>query len=95
MPVIDTAFEKIRGDSGELSENERGKMNEISDRYACNNITADFRQVGEQILSTSSRINGNGQFRILSAFKHMLLDGHFDLVLNIEGGPGGGDKGLM
>lgn len=84
IPVIDIAFENIWGD---YPKEHHG--NSKFDGYICNNITADFKQIGEQIMSTGNRNNGNLQNRVLTAFKHMLLDENFDLVINIEGGSRG------
>ncbi|KAI4454464.1 protease m14 carboxypeptidase [Holotrichia oblita] len=81
IPVIDIGFEKIWGDyPKEMPGNNR------INNYTCNNITADFKQIGEQIMSTANRNNGNLQNRIVTAFKHMLLDERFDLIINLEGG---------
>ncbi|KRT86412.1 hypothetical protein AMK59_366, partial [Oryctes borbonicus] len=63
--------------------------NNRANNYTCNNITADFKQIGEQIMSVGNRNNGNLQNRILTAFKHMLLDENFDLIINLEGGSRG------
>lgn len=81
IPVIDRAFEKIWGDYGkEVLGNVK------PDKYICNNITADFKQVGDQIMNLNSRVSNNQDTRtIANAFKHMLLEEKFDLVLNIEG----------
>lgn len=82
IPVIDDSFTQIWGDyTKEVLGNVR------PDTYICNNISADFKQVGDQILDIGNR--GNGMSRIISianAFKHMLLEEKFDLVLNFEGG---------
>lgn len=81
IPVIDIGFEKIWGDyPKEMPGNNR------INNYTCNNITADFKQIGEQIISVGNRNNGNLQNRILTTFKHMLLDERFDLIINLEGG---------
>lgn len=86
IPVIDQGFDKI------WSEYDKEILgNEKSDKYICNNITADFKQVGDQILSLSgTRVNSNSNTKsIANAFKHMLLEQKFDFVLNIEGGASG------
>lgn len=60
------------------------------DKYVCNNITVDFKQVGEQILDLNNRLTSNKDTVVsTNAFKHMLLEENFDLVLNIEGGNSG------
>lgn len=84
IPAIDVGFENIRGDyPKEAAGNDR------LNNYTCNNITADFKQIGEQIMSVGNRNNGDLQNRILTAFKHMLLDENFDLIVNVEGGSRG------
>ncbi|GJQ81229.1 hypothetical protein Trydic_g20448 [Trypoxylus dichotomus] len=84
IPVIDIGFESIWGDyPKEMPGNNR------ADNYTCNNITADFKQIGEQIMTVGNRNNGNLPNRILTAFKHMLLDENFDLIINLEGGSRG------
>lgn len=85
IPVIDQAFEKIWGDY------DREVLGSVKpDKYVCNNITADFKQVGDQIMNMNSRVSGNQDTKkVAIAFKHMLLDEKFDLVLNIEGGTSG------
>lgn len=83
VPVVDGAFEKIWG---EATKSMRG--NPKPKDPGCNNITADFRQVGEQMLAASGRSSGINQ-QEASAFKRMLLEERFDLVLNIEGGGSG------
>ncbi|KAJ3651200.1 hypothetical protein Zmor_017252 [Zophobas morio] len=83
IPVIDTAFEQIWGDyPKELTTGWKKPT-----LYTCNNITADFKQVGDQIIG-GVRVNG-GLKSVATAFKHMLMEEKFDLVLNIEGGSGG------
>ncbi|KAB0791260.1 hypothetical protein PPYR_03060 [Photinus pyralis] len=83
MPFVDPAFEDIWGDYlHAVSGHSEASM------YKCNNITADFRQVGDQILNPSGRGNGNQQ-RVTNAFKHMLLEEKFDFILNFEGGRSG------
>ncbi|KAJ8985210.1 hypothetical protein NQ317_018239 [Molorchus minor] len=85
IPIIDRAFDQIRGEYDKEVRN-----NAKPDYYACNNISADFKQVGEQILSLKGRISNHQDIKsITNAFKHMLLDEKFDLVLNIEGGTSG------
>lgn len=60
------------------------------DKFKCNNISADFKQVGEQLLNLNNRLTSNKDtVAQTNAFKHMLLDERFDLVLNIEGGSSG------
>ncbi|KAK5638630.1 hypothetical protein RI129_012925 [Pyrocoelia pectoralis] len=83
MPFIDAAFEDIWGDYSR-SITGHGDPN----FYKCNNISADFKQVGDQILNPSGRGNGNQQ-RVTNAFKHMLLEEKFDFILNLEGGRSG------
>lgn len=83
IPVIDTAFEKIWGD---YPKSVRGNSGPNS--FTCNNISVDFKQVGDQILNTANRGNGNQQ-TVTNAFKHMLLEEKFDLILNFEGGSSG------
>lgn len=85
IPVIDGAFEQIWGDypKAEL-------INQRPDTYVCNNISADFKQVGDQILNVGNRGNGmSPHLSAANAFKHLLLDKKFDLVLNYEGGSNG------
>ncbi|KAF5286929.1 hypothetical protein FQR65_LT12388 [Abscondita terminalis] len=84
VPVIDTAFEQIWGEYPKVVAG-RSDPN----YYKCNNISADFKQVGDQILNTVNRVNGNKQ-SVTNAFKHMLLDEKFDFILNFEGGRSGG-----
>ncbi|XP_065172246.1 carboxypeptidase D-like [Atheta coriaria] len=82
VPVIDVHFENIWGDfDKEASGNEKPD-------YRCNPISADFKQVGSQLIG-EGRMNGNPQNHIVNAFKHMLLDEKFDLILNFEGGQRG------
>ncbi|KAF2900813.1 hypothetical protein ILUMI_05352 [Ignelater luminosus] len=83
IPVVDTAFEKIWGD---YPKSVRGNSGPNS--FTCNNISVDFKQVGDQILNTGNRGNGNQQ-TVTNAFKHMLLEEKFDLILNFEGGSSG------
>ncbi|KAJ8930584.1 hypothetical protein NQ314_016596 [Rhamnusium bicolor] len=85
IPVIDKAFEQIWGDY-----NKEVLGNIKPDKYVCNNITADFKQVGEQIMNLNGRVTNNQDTKsIANAFKHMLLEEKFDVVLNIEGGTSG------
>ncbi|KAK4878716.1 hypothetical protein RN001_011222 [Aquatica leii] len=84
LPVIDTAFEQIWGDYPKVVVG-RADPN----FYKCHNISADFKQVGDQILNTVNRGNGNKQ-SVTNALKHMLLDEKFDFILNFEGGRSGG-----
>lgn len=85
IPVIDGAFEKIWGDYPKVVSG-----NQKPDVYLCNNISADFKQIGDQILNMANRGNGMSPHMTASnAFKHMLLDKKFDLVLNYEGGSKG------
>ncbi|KAJ8917356.1 hypothetical protein NQ315_002378 [Exocentrus adspersus] len=84
IPVIDRAFEQIWGDY------EKEVLGNVKpDKYSCNNITADFKQVGDHIMNLSSRVSNTETKTTANAFKHMLLDEKFDLVLNIEGGSSG------
>lgn len=82
IPVIDGSFEQIRGDyTREVTGNVK------PDTYLCNNISADFKQVGDQILDVGSRGNGmSPRVSTANAFKHMLLEEKYDLVINFEGG---------
>lgn len=82
IPVIDTAFEKIWGNY--LKET---KFRNRPNQFTCNNITADFKQVGDQIIG-GVRINGELK-SVANAFKHLLMEEKFDFILNIEGGAGG------
>ncbi|XP_025831012.1 carboxypeptidase D [Agrilus planipennis] len=79
VPVIDKEFEKIWGEYLKFDVGGVEPETEV-----CNNITADFRQVGDQILKMGNRANKIQQ--TANAFKHLLLEERFDLVLNIEGG---------
>lgn len=85
IPVIDRAFEKIWGNY------EREQSGNVKpDKYICNNITADFKQVGDQIMNLNGRVSNNQETKtIANAFKHLLLEDKYDLVLNIEGGTSG------
>ncbi|KAF5285144.1 hypothetical protein FQA39_LY16833 [Lamprigera yunnana] len=83
IPVVDAAFEKIWGDYPKEIEG-RSDPN----FYKCNNISADFKQVGDQILNANNRGNGNQQ-TVANAFKHLLLEENFDLIVNLEGGRSG------
>lgn len=84
VPVVDGAFEKIWGDYPKhVLGNKKPAWN------VCNNISADFKQVGDQIMNPGAGNRGNQQVLTATAFKQMLLDQHFDLVLNIEGGGAG------
>ncbi|KAG5866493.1 hypothetical protein JTB14_015933 [Gonioctena quinquepunctata] len=85
IPVIDKSFEKIWGDY-----DKQVLGNVKPDKFLCNNITADFKQVGEQLLDVNGRVSGHQDPKsVANAFKHMLLEEKFDLVLNIEGGGSG------
>ncbi|XP_030748149.1 carboxypeptidase D [Sitophilus oryzae] len=85
IPVIDKSFEQIWGDYPKVT-----KVKSKPEKYTCNNITADFKQVGEQILNLNNRVTSNSDTIVITnAFKHMLLDTKFDLILNIEGGGSG------
>lgn len=85
VPVIDNAFEQIWGD---YDKEVLGSVK--PDKYLCNNITADFKQVGDQLLNMNGRGNSHQNTKsVTNAFKHMLLEEKFDLVLNIEGGSSG------
>lgn len=78
IPVVDKAFEQIWGDyEKEVLGNQKPEL-------LCQNISADFKQVGDQI---SGGIRVNGELKsVANAFKHLLLEEKFDLILNIEGG---------
>lgn len=80
IPVIDQAFEKIWGDYPKTAS---GKIK--PDTYNCHNISADFKQVGDQFLNSENRGNNNQKYAT-NAFKHMLLEEKFDLIINFEGG---------
>lgn len=82
IPVIDTAFEQIWGDYNKVITG-----NTRPEHYTCNNISADFKQVGDQIIG-GVRVNGELK-SVANAFKHLLMEEKFDLVLNIEGGSDG------
>lgn len=85
IPVIDGAFEQIWGDYPKTVMG-----NARPDTYVCNNISADFKQVGDQILNIGNRGNGmSPHMSVANAFKHLLLEQKFDLVLNYEGGSNG------
>ncbi|CAG9814957.1 unnamed protein product [Phaedon cochleariae] len=85
IPVIDKAFEQIWGDYEKIVLG-----NEKPNKFLCNNITADFKQVGDQLISSSGKIGGHQDMKmIVNAFKHLLLEEKFDLMLNIEGGGSG------
>lgn len=47
IPVVDKAFEQIWGD---YDKEVLGNVK--PDRYLCNNISADFKQVGEQLMKS-------------------------------------------
>lgn len=82
IPVIDNAFEDIWGPY----ERESPGINQ-PDKFLCNNISANFIQVGDQILDLNHRFGGNKQSKQLSStFKKLLQEKQFDLVLNVEGG---------
>ncbi|XP_017777270.1 PREDICTED: carboxypeptidase D [Nicrophorus vespilloides] len=83
IPVIDVAFEKIWGDYPKFASG----INK-PDKFICNNISADFREVGKELMGDGIR-SGNPQANIVNAFKHLLLDKKFDMMLNFEGGRGG------
>lgn len=84
MPVIDIAFENIWGNYEKEVNN---KIKPIDSTYKCNNISADFKQVGDQIINKNSRLNGNSRTVVIAnAFKHLMLERKFDFILNIEGG---------
>ncbi|CAH1132734.1 unnamed protein product [Ceutorhynchus assimilis] len=85
VPAIDKAFEQIWGDFNKESDGLSKP-----DKYLCNNITADFKQVGEQVLDLNNRLTSNKDtVATTNAFKHLLLEEKFDLVLNFEGGNSG------
>lgn len=85
IPVIDKAFERIWGD---YDKEVLGNVK--PDRFVCNNISADFKQVGEQVLHVNGRDSNNQDTKsVANAFKHLLLDKKFDLVFNLEGGDSG------
>ncbi|XP_044763905.1 carboxypeptidase D [Coccinella septempunctata] len=86
VPVIDKAFEQVWGDYQRESSGVK-----VPDNYVCNNITADFKQVGDQIMNFGKgRVNSIAASKSLAnAFKRMLIEEKFDLVLNIEGGGSG------
>lgn len=80
VPVIDGGFEKIAGDGEDAG----------ADGAGCMQITADFKEVGDQLLNAANRGNGlSPPISAANAFKHMLLDRRFDLVVNFEGGSTG------
>lgn len=82
IPIIDGSFERIWG---EYPKEVLGNVR--PDTSICNNISADFKQVGDQILDMGNRGNGmSPHVSIANAFKHMLLEEKFDLVINFEGG---------
>ncbi|XP_044260416.1 carboxypeptidase D isoform X2 [Tribolium madens] len=81
IPVIDTAFEQIWG-----GYDKQASGRARPEHYTCNNITADFKQVGDQVIG-GARVNGELK-SVANAFKHLLMEEKFDLVLNIEGGSG-------
>lgn len=84
IPVIDNGFEGIWGDY----DKEASGKNQ-PDKFMCNNISANFEQMGDQILELNHRF-GNGQSKItVNAFKQLLRIKQFDLILNIEGGSSG------
>ncbi|XP_060532890.1 carboxypeptidase D [Cylas formicarius] len=85
VPVVDRAFERIRGEY----DREAGGFSR-PDGPVCNDISADFKQVGDQLLNVGgNRVTSNKEtVAAANAFKHMLLEERFDLVLNIEGGDG-------
>lgn len=86
VPVIDKAFEQVWGDY-----NKESRGNKIPDNSVCNNITADFKQVGDQVMNSGKgRVNSITEMKsIVNAFKRMLIEEKFNLVLNIEGGGSG------
>ncbi|KAK9874298.1 hypothetical protein WA026_002650 [Henosepilachna vigintioctopunctata] len=83
VPVIDKAFERIWGDFDRESSSTK-----VPDTYVCNNITADFKQVGDQVMNVGgNRANSFAEMKgIANAFKRMLSEEKFNLVLNFEGG---------
>nr|CAH7712255.1 unnamed protein product [Callosobruchus chinensis] len=83
IPVIDKAFEQIWGD---YDKEVLGNVK--PDKYLCNNISADFKQVGEQLV-TSRVSNHQDTKSVANALKHLLLEQKFDFILNIEGGSSG------
>uniref|UniRef100_A0A6P7FUX0 Carboxypeptidase D n=1 Tax=Diabrotica virgifera virgifera TaxID=50390 RepID=A0A6P7FUX0_DIAVI len=85
IPVVDKAFEKIWG----VYDRESLGVTK-PDKFLCNDISADFRQVGEQLLNFKGRDSNNQDTKsVANAFKHFLLEEKVDLVLNIEGGSSG------
>ncbi|VEN63122.1 unnamed protein product [Callosobruchus maculatus] len=83
IPVIDKAFEQIWGD---YDKEVLGNVK--PDKYLCNNISADFKQVGEQLVN--SRVSNHQDTKsVANALKHLLLEQKFDFILNIEGGSSG------
>ncbi|KAL3271051.1 hypothetical protein HHI36_021551 [Cryptolaemus montrouzieri] len=83
VPVIDKAFEQIWGDFEKEAPGTK-----VPETYICNNITADFKQVGDQVMNVgSSRVNSFAEMKsIANTFKRMLIEEKFNMVLNIEGG---------
>lgn len=77
IPIIDVSFEKIAEAITITPDN-------------CYNITADFIQIGDQLMNLGKR--GNPQVDVAKALKHLLVSGKFDLVLNIEGGDISGEQ---
>lgn len=85
IPVIDNAFEEIWGDY----EKEVPGIRQ-PDTFLCNNISANFMQVGDQIIDLNHRSGKNQKSKVVATgFKNLLQHKEFDLVLNIEGGASG------
>ncbi|XP_056640520.1 carboxypeptidase D [Diorhabda sublineata] len=85
IPVIDKSFEQIWGDYPKTALG-----NAKPDKFSCNEISADFKQVGEQIVNLNGRVTNNEDTKsVANAFKHLLVEKNLDLVLNIEGGSHG------
>lgn len=78
IPVIDDSFEKIWGDYPKHNIGNGKPLWNV-----CNNISAIYKEVGDEVMATSG---GGEQSGIAAAFKQMMRNEHFDLVLNIEGG---------
>lgn len=81
IPVIDISFGKI---SGNYRKTVLG--NKEPNFFGCNEMVADFKEVGDEIMMVGTR---GKDYSIAMAFKQMLLDNNFDLVLNLEGGGSG------
>lgn len=80
IPAIDSGFENIQGSY------EKHVLGNTKPVYACNDIVADFKEVGNEIMSVG---NKGKDFTTAMAFKQMLLENKFDAVLNLEGGGSG------